>query len=168
VGSRVQRWAVRLPEGLLCDTMADSAHTDRDAIIDVVNRYAEACDRRNWPLFDEVFTPDAFGDYGPGYQKAGRDAIVAMVASTLGGCGPTQHLLGNYGVTINGDMASASCKVRAFHVGVDEVRHLSYECFGEYHDRLVRTEDGWRINHRRMIVTIELGTQEVLRPAPAS
>ena len=141
---------------------------DRTAIIAVLDRYADACDRRDWGLFERVFTPDVTGDYGPGYQRADRAAIVASIQSNLGGCGPTQHLLGNYAVAVDGDRATSSCRVRAYHCGTGNEAGLFYECFGRYEDELVRTADGWRITHRRMRVDIELGTRAVLKPLPSN
>jgi len=40
------------------------------------------------------------------------------VQSHLGGCGPTQHLLGNYDIDVDGDRASSSCRLRAYHCGL--------------------------------------------------
>jgi hypothetical protein len=148
--------------------MSDASAAERQAIIAVLNRYAEACDTKSWVLFDDVFTPDAVGDFGPDFQVQGRDAIVGMVAAHLGGCGPTQHLLGNYLVDVDGNEATTSCKIRAFHIGAGGDRGRSYEVFGEYHDRLVRVDGTWRIRHRRMAVTIELGTRDILLPAPGA
>jgi hypothetical protein len=148
--------------------MTDASAAERQAIIEVLNRYAEACDTRRWALFDDVFTPDAVGDFGPDFQVRGRDAIVGMVALHLGGCGPTQHLLGNYVVDVDGSEATTSCKIRAFHIGAGRDDNRSYEVFGEYHDRLVRVNGTWRIRHRRMVVTIELGTHDILVPAPGT
>lgn len=139
------------------------AAADRDEIRAVQNRYADACDARDWALFERVFTPDATADYGA-FQPAGREAIVAAIRSRLGGCGATQHLLGNQEVAVEGDTASARCRVRAFHVGRGERREQSYEVFAEYRDRLVRTPEGWRIAHRTMRVALERGTREVLGP----
>jgi hypothetical protein len=62
---------------------------------DVLNRYGEAADRRDWPLYDQVFTSDATADYGMS-KLTGRQAIVNLIRKSLGGCGPTQHLLGNH------------------------------------------------------------------------
>ena len=140
---------------------------DLTAIIAVLNRYADACDRRDWGLLERVFTPDVTGDYGPGHQRADRAAIVASIQSNLGGCGPTQHLLGNYDVAIDGDRATTSCRVRAYHCGTGNEAGLFYECFGRYEDELLRTAEGWRITRRRMRVDIELGTRAVLKPLPS-
>jgi hypothetical protein len=143
---------------------AEDHGDDRVEVLDVMNRYAEACDRRDWVLFDRVFAEDATADYGGTEMLAGRDAIVAMIRSMLGGCGPTQHLLGNHSAVVNGDTARASCKIRAFHMGVGEHAASTYEVLGAYHHDLVRTVDGWRTAHLRMDVDIELGTRAVLQP----
>jgi hypothetical protein len=141
-----------------------SADGDREAVVAVLDRYATACDTRDWPLLEEVFTTDAIGDYGGEFHLEGVAALTALVRGMLGGCGPTQHLLGNYGVAITGDKATATCKVRAFHVGAGELATQTYEVFGSYDDELVRTPGGWRISHRWMRVDIELGTRTILKP----
>jgi ketosteroid isomerase-like protein len=143
-----------------------SENRDRAEVLDVVNRYAEACDRRDWGLFDRVFTADATADYGGEFELAGREAIAGMVRSMLGGCGPTQHLLGNHTVEVEGDTARASCKVRAFHAGIGDHDGSTYEVLGEYHHDLVRTAAGWLTAHLRMDIAVELGTRDVLQPAP--
>lgn len=135
------------------------AAEDQFAVIDTVVRCAAAFDRRDWTALDDVFAPDAVG-----YGVEGRDAVVRFVRNFLGGCGPSQHLLGNHQVTIDGDRAASVCKARVLHVGNGERSHLTYECFGNYWDDLVRTEAGWRITARRFEVTITLGDTSVLRP----
>lgn len=136
---------------------------DRAAIVETQIRYAQACDRKDWALFDQVFTVDAIGWYG-GRPVEGRAAIVAMIKIGLGATGATQHLLGNPVVDVAGDTATASCAVRAFHQGAGSKEHLTYEVFGEYEDELVRTDEGWRITRRRMAVTARVGAREVLGP----
>ena len=69
-------------------------------------------------------------------------------------------------VDIDGDRATSSCRLRAYHCGTGEDAHLFYECFARYEDELLRTADGWRITRRRMRVEIELGTRAVLKPLP--
>ncbi len=146
------------------DESAESA--DRHAIIDVLNRYAEALDHREWGLLDEVFRADATADYGAGALE-GRDAIVGSITDLLGGCGPSQHLLGNFQVSIEGEHARSVCRIRVFHQGLGAKGSLEpFECFGEYHDELRRGLDGWRIARREMITTITRGDFGVLGPAP--
>jgi hypothetical protein len=138
--------------------------SDHREIVAVAVRYASACDTRDWKLFEDVFVPDVRTDYASEFRHEGRDEVVAMIRSMLGGCGPTQHLLGSHVVSIDGDRATSSCSIRAFHVGRGAANGLTYEAIGAYHDELVRTEAGWRISFRRMDVIAELGTRDVLAP----
>ena len=126
-----------------------------------MNRYGDAADRRDWSLYDRVFTSDATADYGVS-KLAGRDAIVRLIRTSLGGCGPTQHLLGNHTAEVEGDEAHGSCKVRAFCRGAGDRSGDTYEVLGTYHHDLVRTADGWRTQRLRMDIVAELGTRDVL------
>ena len=140
-----------------------ASHQDLVEVFEVLNRYGEAADRRDWSLYDQVFTADASADYGL-MNLTGRDSIIALIRNSLGGCGPTQHLLGNHTGELDGDEARASCKVRAFHQGAGDRSADTYEVLGTYYHDLVRTAEGWRTRHLRMDVALELGTRSVLRP----
>jgi hypothetical protein len=63
-------------------------------------------------------------DYSTGARVEGPDRVIAQIRNMLGGCGPTQHLLGNHVVTVDGDHATSSCKVRAFSAGPPTRRTL--------------------------------------------
>lgn len=138
---------------------------DRTAVIDTVNRYATALDSRDWALLDQVFTPDVVGDFGAG-RLSGREALRDLVRRMLGGSGPSQHLLANHCVELDGDAARCVCQVRAFSAGIGPNAGRSYELFGEYRDRLVRTREGWRIARREMAIHHEIGSREVLGRQP--
>jgi hypothetical protein len=92
--------------------MVPSQAQDRAEVFDVLNRYPEAADRRDWPLYDLVFTPDATAEYGMS-KLTSRQAIVNLIRKSLGGCGPTQHLLGNQTAEVDGDEARASWCARS-------------------------------------------------------
>jgi SnoaL-like domain len=137
--------------------------SDRQAVIAVLNRYATCLDSRDWCGLDEVFHPDATAQYG--VPVNGRPEIIESIRGFLGGCGPSQHLLGNYEIHIDGDRAEAVTKARVIHVGARARAGLTpYEAIGVYRDQLVRTSDGWRITHRHFDVHISLGDIEVLQP----
>lgn len=151
--------------------MASSESSDRDAIVEVVNLYAYCLDERDWPGLDEVFAADAVGIYGgpDGPQLEGRPAIVASIRSFLDGCGPSQHLLGNHIVEIDGDEATSRCKARVYHYGLGDRAALEpYECFGVYRDHLRRTPDGWRISRRVFAVHHAVGDIAILQPGPVA
>jgi 3-phenylpropionate/cinnamic acid dioxygenase small subunit len=136
---------------------------DNENIRQLLNNYARGCDSRNWALFDDVFTTDVAFNYGGEYSAKGRDKLVKLIKNSLGGCGPTQHLLGNFSITVSGDEATCFCYVRAFHVGRGAMREQHYEVWGAYEDKVIRDEQ-WRIYERKMLITYESGSREVLAP----
>lgn len=143
---------------------------ESDAIADVVNRYAYALDDRDWRRLDEVFAPDVVVRYGSADAPAieGRVATVAMIRSFLDHRGPSQHLLGNMIVDIDGDTASTTCKARVFHMGAGPHTDKTYECAGVYRDTLTRTAAGWRITERVFDIHFELGRREEVLGAQRS
>jgi len=135
----------------------------RSEVLAVVDRYATALDRRNWALLDQVFVADLVFDAGEWVMRD-RATYVDTVRGYLEGCGPTQHLLGNYRVELESDdTATCACYVRAFHLDARRGAALTYEMGGEYRDRLRRTPEGWRIHHRTLEVLYEVGSRDVLR-----
>jgi 3-phenylpropionate/cinnamic acid dioxygenase small subunit len=142
---------------------------DYVAIVAVLNRYADVCDTKEFERFVNVFTPDATMDYStiPDVH-VGPQQIADNVRHSLGGCGATQHLLGNYEVAVEGDTARASCSVRAFHLGIGAHEGQTFEALATYRDRLVRTADGWRIAARTMDVAVLSGNIAVLQPPPGA
>jgi 3-phenylpropionate/cinnamic acid dioxygenase small subunit len=137
---------------------------EKERIEEVLIRYAEACDTRNWELLDAVFHEDVIAQYGTEYHLHGRGQVVSMIRSLLGGCGPPQHLLGNFRITLHGRHADSRCYVRAAHAGRDAYTGEHYEVWAEYVDHLVREGNAWRIARREMRVNHETGTREVLGP----
>lgn len=132
----------------------------------VLAAYARMCDTRDWAAIDTVFSDDASAEYG-GWPLRDRAAILRMLVTYLGGCGPTQHLLGNLTVEHRADGPVSRVAVRAAHRGSAELADQTYECLGEYLDHWVATPQGWRICHRRMLITLEIGSRNLLRPATA-
>jgi len=140
---------------------------DYEQIRNVLNNYARACDMRDWKLFEDVFIPEVIFNYGGEYSASGRDKLVKMIRHSLGGCGPTQHLLGNFSIRVNDDSASCHCYVRAFHVGLGQRKGEIYEALGEYRDTLVKKEGVWKISERKFLFISELGSRSVLSPGEA-
>lgn len=122
----------------------------RQEVVDLLTEAAWVFDQKQWDRMAEIFTADAVA-----YGQRGLDAITANTVRYLGGCGPTQHLLGNHRVRVDGDTARASSYVRACHLaaGADPFGraqpHEYWDFLGEYTDELVRTAAGWRISSRQ-------------------
>ncbi len=137
--------------------------SDRDVIIERLADVAAALDTRDWARLGALFTASATG-----YGVSGREAILARVREHLGGCGPSQHLLGNHRVQLalggDEDRAQSLTYGRILHIGAGEQSGLSYECFGEYSDLWTRTPEGWRIDSRRFHITFDRGDFRTLQP----
>lgn len=140
--------------------MSASIHDDWHAIVAGLNRLAAIFDAREWDRVGEVLADDATA-----YGAEGLDAIVTTnLRQFLGGCGPSQHLLGNYEVEVDGDRAVSHTKARVFHQGAGERADRTWECFGVYHDTWARTPAGWRLTERVFDVHAAVGDFEVLQP----
>lgn len=135
---------------------------DRDAIIGVLHRYAEAIDGRDREAVRELFTPQAVLDYrttdGP---RGPRDEVVDWLLDALAGVTLTQHLLTNHRVEVTGDTALATTQMLnplVLGAGDGDGDGASVLLFGgRYEDELVRTAEGWRISARLHVVTWETG-----------
>ena len=134
---------------------------DVQAIIDVTIAYAWAIDSKDWRALDDVFLEDATAEMP--HPLAGREQIVARIARTLEPLAVTQHIVANHQVEINGDSAACRCYLQAQHVRKIDGRRENYLVGGSYLDQLVRTGNGWRIAHRRLVVTWTDGNPDVVQ-----
>ncbi|KAA5828428.1 nuclear transport factor 2 family protein [Saccharopolyspora hirsuta] len=134
--------------------------SDRDDIVERLAELAAAIDARDWDSVRAAFLPNAHA-----YRQDGADAIVRHLSEHLGGCGPTQHLLGNHRVAVDGNTARSLTYARVHHAGAGPAAGKSLECMGEYDDRWVRTPEGWRLSSRVFDMRIFQGDFDVFRPA---
>ena len=76
----------------------------------------------------------------------------------------TQHLLGNFSATIDGDSAFATVRMRNYHAGRGPRAGLHQESVGHYAGRFRRTSDGWRCNWWQEEIYIMLGDAALFTP----
>jgi 3-phenylpropionate/cinnamic acid dioxygenase small subunit len=130
-----------------------AAGSDRELITDVLVRYATGIDTRDWALFRTCFTDDVHADYGADVGEwHDVDAITTYMEVMHQDMRDTKHMLSNFAIDVDGDIATASTYVHAVLVVTDEPP-LWYEPVGRYVDRLVHTDDGWRISERTFHLT---------------
>jgi hypothetical protein len=122
---------------------------DRQQIGDLLARYCERLDEYDIEGVAATFTGDAITDYGPGRggEVVGRPQIATRIADGQASFRRTAHQLGQSLVTIDGDRADATTYVTAWHEWRDD-RQEALRL--RYIDRLVRTDEGWLIAHRRL------------------
>lgn len=119
---------------------------DRQDIIDVLTRYANTIDDKNWEGVESCFTEDAILDYSTTGKYIGPKSWIDGVAREGSGqMRQAQHYISNFEVEINGDEASTRTYLFSKHVYPDEG---GYTTGGVYIDKLRRTPNGWRIFHR--------------------
>jgi hypothetical protein len=115
---------------------------DRFQIREVMNRYALALDTNDAALLATVFTPD-------------HVAHVPATADTPSsedhdpGTGAvTMHYMLNLSIDLRGDVAHTVCSGLTIHVKPDTPGGDLLATGNRYHDRLVRSDVGWRIEER--------------------
>tara|TARA_R110002072_G_scaffold278010_1_gene439807 strand:- start:136 stop:588 length:453 start_codon:yes stop_codon:yes gene_type:complete len=128
-------------------------------------RFARAMDARDWAALDTITAGDIQADLGAG-ELAGRDAMVINMRSFLDDCGPTQHLLGNIIIDVDGDTATSRAYVSDMHLGTGERAGESFSTLGDYHDHWRRLEGRWLMTRRRKLNRAVLGNIEVLGSGP--
>lgn len=131
---------------------------DRRLIVDQLYEIAWILDHKQWERLGEVFTA-----YAEGYGQLGLPAITANTIRYLGNCGPTQHLTSNERVTVDGDHATSTSYIRAFHQSARGRPVQHWDFLGTYYDTWLRTAEGWRITCRVCRPLASLG--ELVLPA---
>ena len=125
--------------------------SDRIEIADLLTRYADAVDRRDWDRYRSVFTPDARIDYTSVGGVAGSvDEVCGWLAEALVMFESTQHMISNVSVELDGDTAAVTAMViNPMKLSDGTVHGTVWTTGGWYHHKLVRTPDGWRSRHLR-------------------
>lgn len=139
----------------------------REEIRDTLTNYSQGLDQRNWDLYDQVWTDDAtFEAVDEGIEKISAKDLQAMLQGNndpdrLAG----QHLLNNTHFQVDGDTARTITEVTWVTLQTMDKPGMVFEvrAGGMYVDDLVRTADGWRIQHR-VLVTKNKSTRGVQYP----
>jgi hypothetical protein len=136
---------------------------DRLAVNDVVVRYFELVDTKDWGRMHEVFTEDTTTRWTPDRLVEGRDSIVGAMQHMIGSDEiVTYHHVASMTPVIDGDTADVVVRVRAMHHGAGPRAGKFYESLGIQPTRLVRRPEGWRISHHEWQIAVMLGDREDL------
>jgi uncharacterized protein (TIGR02246 family) len=115
--------------------------SDELAIRALVERYADAVCRRDAEDWGQTWAPGGTWDLGPGREVTGREKIVELWLSLMGGY-PTALQLIHSGVvtSIDGDRATARWYLSEYILQADGTRRMGV---GVYHDHYVRLDGNW-------------------------
>lgn len=131
---------------------------DKDEIVELLHHYCWLVDSRQPDrLLDEFYTEDAIDDHGAA-QMSGREEIGHFMRTLMEWSQGHTHVVTNIHIELDGDAATARSYVTAWHwfestADQGEHRPADYVCVGQYHDRLRREADGWRVADRRFATT---------------
>ena len=144
---------------------------DRIAIEELVNRFSDALDQKRWEMLDDFFAEDAVGEFKARDVRmepmviTGRANLIDFARRMIGSAEiVTQHLLGNFSATIEGDTAEAKVRMRGYHAGIGPREGLFEESIGHYAGRFQRTPVGWRCTRWEESIDIMLGDPALFAP----
>lgn len=124
--------------------------SDRCEIEQVIARYCNAIDHRDWDALDELFTAEAIVDYtAMGGIKGALPEVKAFLTEALGLFSRTVHLAGLPDIHLLGDTAEVVTPCHNPMVLRDGDDPELLVCGLWYHHMFVRTADGWRIQQLR-------------------
>ncbi|WP_099250145.1 nuclear transport factor 2 family protein [Mycobacterium sp. shizuoka-1] len=143
-----------------------AALLDERAIVRALTLFARAMDERDWATMAGILADDAVGDFGTG-SLAGSAAIIELIRGYLDNCGPTQHLLGNVIVDIDGDGATSRAYIHDVHLNSTADPATRMYTLGDYRDTWRRTAGGsWHLIERVKVNRGFVGTLEVFEAKP--
>lgn len=136
--------------------------SDEAAIQQVINRYTDGCNRRDWPQVMATFAEDGVWEV-QGNAICGHANIQPAMAGFLVQMDYFIQTASASVIEVAGNRASARTTIR--ECGKFAGRNEALEVLGFYADELVRTEQGWQFA-RRTFTSYGLHTFALL-PGPA-
>ncbi|MFI9550852.1 nuclear transport factor 2 family protein [Nonomuraea endophytica] len=125
---------------------------DREAIRDVLYRYARGADRCDLELFKSCYWPDAVDCHW--FFNGNAHAFADYVISLLAELRTSQHSITNPMIELDGDRAFAECQWYVLHrmeLGDGSGRFLDQQLEGRYVDVFERRDGEWRILRRQTV-----------------
>ncbi|MGE0666990.1 MAG: nuclear transport factor 2 family protein [Sphingomonadales bacterium] len=120
---------------------------DRQAITDGLHWYTRWVDLNRVDKQVEIFTEDGRIKFGGDAWTEGRDNIEALITPLVQVYAATHHYITNIHIEFDSATeARSQCYLHAWHRPVDGSD--DFVLYAQYHDRWVKTSDGWRIKER--------------------
>ena len=150
-------------------TTMHTAQNPSQSALNTFSRLLLAIDARQWrevrtEMADMVFT-DYQNLFGAPPAEAPADTIVAQWTALLGPLDATQHVLGAPAVEVAGDEASIVVSVRGYHYAHGLPDGDEWLVAGQYHARLRRIDNAWKLTHLRLDTHAQSGNRGLLAQA---
>ncbi len=143
---------------------------DHLEICDVLARFAEGLDSRNPVLYRSIMTDEVEIDYSSWrpdepLRMVEADAWVARGMHRMSGLDATQHTITNIQTFIDGDTAVVTAYIVAEHFMLNSEGDSHFTLNGYYRDKLVRTEQGWKLSGISLNVKHQAGNKNIMTMA---
>ena len=119
---------------------------DRAAITRVVNDWGLFRDTGRWDQLRACFTADA--TMHTTWFVGGAEEFVRRSIEAAARGARAQHFIGASSMTLAGDRAVAETRMILMVRAKIGDAPVDVTCYGRFHDRFLRTEDGWQIHIR--------------------
>ena len=139
----------------MIDEAALRALIDRQAITDLLYRYARAMDRMDDPLGCTIWHEGSVADYGAAIYQGDGPGFIAFASASHAGLRVHQHLVGNIVIDLDGDSAGSEAYFFAQLRTADETAPRQIVTSGRYIDRWERRDGRWGIVHRQAIIDFD-------------
>jgi 3-phenylpropionate/cinnamic acid dioxygenase small subunit len=128
---------------------------DKQAITEVLYRYARACDRADEGLMRSCFHPGSLHRHGR-YQGTSAE-FVTFAMKIISGSKRTKHLISNPLIEFEGDAALSECHYLAYHRLANAGTGAEEDNFsgGRFLDRFERRGGVWKIVERVGLLDFE-------------
>lgn len=124
---------------------------DRIALQDVMLRYAQGCDEKDFDLYRSCFADEVEVSGMAEETISGLDPWMAFVKQALTErFGSTQHMLGPQLATVDGDTAHCRTDVQALHELKASPGAL-FILWATYETEMQRREGQWKIVRHRLV-----------------
>ncbi len=137
----------------MSDERAVERLIERQAVEDLLYRYASTIDAKDYSGLRSTFADDAVGQYGDAPEMHGADVIVKWIQEMCVDQGFQHHLINVYHVDLDLDAGEASALT--YHTS-HQIRRDDPDTVllivGRYRDRAKRIAGEWKILDKRMEV----------------
>ena len=122
----------------------------RDAIREVLARYARAIDRADSALLKSCYFDDAIEEHGSSFTGRAHDYVDAAIPKVRN-MGVMQHLLGNTHIDLDDERAYVETYIWTFLRVERDGRSWDTFTGGRLNDKFERRNGEWKIAHRRTV-----------------
>lgn len=123
---------------------------DKQAIAEVLYRYARGLDRMDMELAASCYHPGATDDHAPLY-KGSASGFLEWLWPVHAATHAFRHVVTNITIALDGDRAGSEC-YWTLTIRLDHEGHVvDLQSGGRYVDMLARIDGAWGITHRQSI-----------------